>query len=133
MGYASEREAIEGRWETSWNNRTRTAYEGHSFDPPKNAAWCRLTIRNGEARRVSTGSPGSNLHRHVGVIFVEIYTPGGQGTQAARVLADHALAVFQGAQFANITCDTPYVSNTGQESPWLVMTIIVPFHRDELF
>ena len=133
MGYASERAAIEGRWAAAWNGRTPTAYEGHAFTHPTETAWARLTIRNGEARQASIGSPGSNVHRHAGVIFIEIFTPGGQGTQAARALADEALAVFRNAHFGNIACQTPYVSKTVQESPWLVMTIVVPFHRDEFF
>ncbi|CAH1661705.1 conserved hypothetical protein [Hyphomicrobiales bacterium] len=139
MGYASERAAIEGRWAALWvtgspvEPRTPTGYEGVTFTPPTAAAWCRLTIRDGEARQVSEGAPGSNVHRHAGAIFVEIFCPGGKGTQALRLLADAAADVFRNARFGGVLCRVPSMSAIREEAPWVSVSMSIPFQRDELF
>lgn len=137
MSYADERAAIEGRWATQWVTgspsaaRTPTAYENVPLDPPADSPWVRLTVLNGEGQQISAGDPGSNTHRYAGVISIQIFTPGGQGTGQAKTLADAAAAVFRNVRFDSIYCRVPYVSGTSLDGSWHQTNVTVPFWRDE--
>lgn len=133
MSYASERAAIEGRWDTQWTS-TDTAYEGVKFtvpSPTTSSGWARLTIRSGEALQRTLGAPNANVHRHPGVIIVNLFTPSGSGTNAARALGDTAAAIFRNAVFDGVHCLAASVSVIGVDGPWLQTNITVPFFRDE--
>lgn len=138
MSYESERAAIEGRWDTEWvsgspsSARTPTAYENVPYEPTLGTSWVRLSILNGEALQISTGDPGNNQHRHVGVIAIQIFTPAGQGTNAGRALADLAAAVFRNQRFSGLYAKVPYISGTSNDGPWHQTNVTVPFWRDEL-
>lgn len=137
MGYASERVAIEGRWNTEWvtglpaSARTQTAYENVPFEPPESDAWVRLTILNGEGKQISAGDPGNNTHRYVGVISIQIFTPAAEGSNAGRVLADHAADVFRNQTFGGVQAKVPHISASRTEAPWHQINVTVPFWRDE--
>jgi hypothetical protein len=133
VSYASERAAIEGRWQTAALVAT-TAYEGVPFNvptPPGSASWARLTIRDGEAFQATLGSPNSNVHRHPGVIIVQLFTPSGVGTNDARALADTAATLFRNAVFDGVHCLAASVAVIGVDGPWLQTNVSIPFYRDE--
>lgn len=135
MSYASERAAIEGRFQTLWvtgspsSARTPVGYDGHPFTPTNGSV--RLTIRNGGAEQMSFGAPGTNIARHVGVIFLEFYTEGGKGSAASRALEDAAEAIFISQVFGGVRCRVPYISGESEEQPFLVRTMAIPYERDE--
>lgn len=135
MSYASERAAIEGRFKTMWVTgspsaaRTPVGYGSHPFTPVNNSV--RITIRNGGAEQMSFGDPGNNIARHVGVIFVEVYTEGGKGTAASRAYEDLIEAIFINQVFDGVRCRVPYISGERDEPPFLVRTMAIPFERDE--
>lgn len=134
MGYASERAAIEDRWKTLWvdgaSPRTETAYENVPIEEP-DTSWVRLTIKNGEGRQISAGDPGNNTHRYVGVIVIQIFTPAAEGTNAGRVLADHAADVFRNVAFGGVQTKVPHVAGSQSGDKWHQYNVTVPFWRDE--
>lgn len=133
MSYESERAAIEGRWAAQWT-ATASDYEGVAFTVPNPAAgnsWARIRILNGTAVQASTGAPNSNVHRHPGVIVINLFSPSGVGTKAARALGDTAAAIFRNQVFGGVHCLAASVASNGVDGPWLQTTISIPFYRDE--
>lgn len=137
MSYAAERASIETRWNTLWVTgspsaaRTPTSYEDVPHEPVEGTPWVRLTILNGEGRQLSSGDPLNNMHRYVGIISLQIFTPAGQGSAAGKVLADLAAAVFRNQRFDSIYSRVPYVSGTSIDGNWQQTNVNVPFWRDE--
>lgn len=137
MTLATERSLIETRWADQWVTgspsaaRTPTGYDDHKFTPTPNGNSVRLTIANASAEQVSMGDPGNNVSRTTGVVFIQIFVPGGAGSATVRALADAAMAVFRNWNSGVLRFRIPYVSARVEDPPFLVWTIACPFQRDE--
>ena len=132
MSYAAERNAICGRFDAVWAGRTPVAWPNQSFTVPTATEWVRLTIVNAAVKRMTLGNPGANVHRHNGVITVQVFAPIDSGTHTARDLADQAAAIFRNQRFDGIRCDTASVVEVGAEDVWYQVNMSCAFRRDEL-
>lgn len=132
MSYAAERNAVMSRFNMLWNGRTKIAVPNLKFDQPAGEAWVMVSIANGEATQRSIGNPGNNVHRHLGVIFVQCFVPLGTDTLVARQLADDAAAIFRNARFDGIRCYAASVAEVGPDENWFQVNMSCPFQRDEL-
>lgn len=135
MSLQTERAGLEGRFQTLWAGSAYSAlkvgYDGHDFKFVKGVTSVRLRIADGEAEQKSMGDPGNNLVRHVGVLFVQIATPGGEGTQLSRDIEETVSGFFRNQYFSGIRCRIPYIMSRDEEAPFLISTVCVPFERDE--
>lgn len=129
MGYSSERAAIETLLNSAWGGSTPIGYDGEAFKPVYNSI--RLTILSGKARNASIGAPGSNLARYTGVVAIQVFTKGGEGTSASRDIEDRLSDIFRNKTLGGIRLGVPYVQTSLEEAPFLIRTMMVPFERDE--
>jgi hypothetical protein len=134
MSLETERAALEGRFKTAWDSTHPTmkvGYDGHTFEFVRNTTSIRLKIADGEAQQISFGDPGNNLVRNVGILLVQIATPGGAGTAGIRALEDEVMDLYRNQTFGGVRCRIPYPMGRDEEPPFLVSTICIPFERDE--
>ncbi|MDH3579975.1 MAG: DUF4128 domain-containing protein [Hyphomicrobiales bacterium] len=131
MTLTTEYDAIEARFDTQWAGATPVGYSGQEFTPTAAGNSVRLTVMSGGADQMSAGDPGNNVVRHVGLIVIEIFVPGGDGEVAVRPLADNAMDIFRNQIFGGVRCRVPYVSAHREEPPFLIWNVICPFERDE--
>ena len=136
MSFDSERATIESRFASQWvtgspaSARTAVGYDGQAFTPPTGESSVRLSIRSGDAVNQSMGSPGSNVIRQTGVVFVEVFTPGGRGSKAARDLVDLIKPIFTNWRSGNLLFRTMSVSPPIEDAPFYKLTVTFPFQRD---
>jgi hypothetical protein len=136
MNLDQERAAIETRFLAQWMTgspaalRTPVGMSGHSFEPPVGESSIRLTIRDGDSFNGSVGSPGSNLVRNVGVLFLEVFTPGGQGDKAARDLADLIEPIFTNWRSGNLLFRTMGRGVPDETEPFYKLPLTFAFQRD---
>ena len=126
---------IEGRFQTLWAASAYAAYKvgysGHTFKFVKDTVSARLRIANGEGEQKSLGSPGTNLVRNVGVLFVQVAAPGGQGESLSRQIEEVIMGFFRNQYFSGIRCRVPYIMSRDEEPPFLISSVAIPFERDE--
>lgn len=132
MSFETERKLIETRWQRAFPSLP-TQFDGVVFQVPKGEPWARLSIQNGDALQISSGSPGSNTFRHPGVLFVNLYVPAGQGTSALRQLGDDVCRLFRALRVSNIFFQTPTFRMLPADAVWQPGLVTAPFYRDELF
>lgn len=143
-GYGSEATTIRVRFSDRWGDTTPVAWENLAFDPLRQsgdpdgetvdpAPWVRLTIRTGDAEQVGGAPVGARRFRHVGVVFVQIFTPKGTGDQRARELADEVCAIFRGVTDSGVVFQTPHVEPAGTDDAWYQLTVECPYYRDTLY
>lgn len=134
MSLVSERAALEDRFKTAWDSAhasMKVGYDGHTFEFVKGTTSVRLRIADGDAQQISMGDPGNNLVRNIGVLFVQIATPGGVGTATVRPLEDEVMTLYRNQTFGGVRCRIPYLMDRVEEPPFLISTIAIPFERDE--
>ncbi len=113
--HAASQIAIETRFDTKWVDQTVSVrYEA---DPRKKPVdkFIRLSVRNLQSRRVGI-SGGKILYRRPGFINMQCFVLTGDGTQNARVMADTAIAIFEGQSFSSITCRESELREIGDDS-----------------
>ena len=130
MSWAAELTAIEARFAAAWGATTRVAYGNVPFTPQTDESWVRLSVQSGDAERITIGQA---LHRHLGIIFIQIFTPVGRGEKPGRALADTASAVFRDAYFSTILCKSARMTVVGAVGSHHQINISIPFERDEIF
>lgn len=94
--------AIETRFNTLWADESvAVRYEN---DPRKRPTgpFIRLSIRSAASKEVGFAESKS-LYRRPGWIVAQCFVQAKQGTQAARVIADAVIAIFEGQQFSDVT------------------------------
>ena len=136
MNLDQERVAIETRFLSQWMTgspaalRTPVGMSGHSFEPPLGESSVRLTIRDGDSFNMSMGSPGSNLIRSVGVLFIEVYTVGGAGDKASRDLADRIEPIFTNWRSGSLLFRTMGRGVPDETEPFYKLPLTFAFQRD---
>lgn len=112
--YSAAQLAIETRFDANWSDQTvRTRYENELRKRPTDP-FIRLSIRNLRSRLVGIAG-NRHLYRRPGWISIQCFVPVKEGTQTARVMADAAIAIFEGQQFSSITCRESEMMEIGDD------------------
>ena len=137
MSFDSERSAIEARFLAQWvtgspaSPRTAIGMPGHTFTPPVGQSSVRLSILNGQGLNMSMGDPGANLVRYAGVLMINIFTPGGEGTKAARDLADLIQPIFTNWRSGTLLFRTMDTGPADETPPFYMLPVSFAFERSE--
>lgn len=137
MSFETERIAIETRFQTQWLTgspaalRTPVGMPGHVFTPPEGESSVKLSILNGAGFNMSMGDPGSNLVRYAGLLTINILTPGGLGTKAARDLADLIQPIFTNWRSGTLLFRTMNTGPADETQPFYMLPVSFAFERDE--
>lgn len=134
MNFLQAEAEIRKHFDTLWANQTEIAWPDQKFDIPTDKSWVRFTSQENEGGQVSIGSPGNNRFRSFGLVSIQVFQPGGQGSIEARTLATAALGAFKGKQTANgIEFFDAYARQVGtDEKGWYQINVFASFYYDEL-
>lgn len=94
MNFKEAEAAIRAYFNTGWAAATSIAWPDQPFTPPDSETWVRFSMKNNDGFQASMGSPGANRYRRVGVVYIQIFQPAGQGSTDARAKADIAADIF---------------------------------------
>lgn len=100
--HAAAHLAIEDRFRLQWSdNSVAVRYEN---DPRKRPTgnFIRLSIRNARSNEIGFNA-NKILYRRQGWIVAQCFVVAQKGTQLARVMADAAIAIYEGQKFSKIT------------------------------
>ena len=90
-------QAIAARVEAEWA-ATVVTYDGQRFDPPSDAAWVRITIRDQPTRKVTHGNIGARQATRAALLIAQVFAPIGEvdSSHPALELAEQFRALFEG-------------------------------------
>lgn len=137
MSFADLRATIEGRFFAQWRTgspaalRTPVGWDGQAFTPPTDESSVRLAIRQGDSINASIGDPGSNVVRYAGVVMIQIFTPGGLGSGAARALADLIRPIFTNWTDGGLRLRSMNIGTPIEDAPYYMLPVSFPFDLDE--
>jgi len=136
MTYEAAHNAIRARFNTQYSAPTRVAWPNAEFTPPTDdtTVWVRFTILDGASRQASAGA-AANMHRHPGLVVVNIFAPLNRGDKAALETVDEVSAIFRNWQDASnrIRFFSPEVERVGPEEKWYQINVSFMFERDTAF
>lgn len=119
---------------SSLDPETRIAWANAEFTPPNTGSWIRCTILDAESYQASMGA-SANMHRHVGLVVVNIFAPLLQGDRAALLLVDEISAIFRNWSDPSLRLRfySPAVDLIGPEDKWYQVNVSYRFERDTPF
>jgi Bacteriophage related domain of unknown function len=135
MTAAAERAAV-GEVLSGWTT-TQIEWPNRQFTPPTKANWLRVVIQAGDAAQIEIGGTPRNVHRHPGLVLVQVFSPADWGDKTALDLADQVAALFRRVRVehtdGSIVFRTPTVRVIGVDGAYFQVNVSVPFVRDHLF
>lgn len=134
MGFAAVEKDIVSRFQSNWGTTTRWTTDGDvGFDPPNNAAWVRVSVRDGDSEQVSLGN--TPRFRHYGTIIIQVFVRRDSGSRLAKTHADTISAYYRNSTFGTPTiyCRAPYITNVGEREGWYQVNVNIPYQWDEDF
>lgn len=144
MSHVTLNQTIENTFATAWGSTTPVCYENVAFTPPVGSSWVKIYLREGDSSKITLGT-APQMRRTLGTVFVDIFTPVGQGSKAVRTYADSIKAVFRDLRVSGIQFDgggdvmvwgEKYYTNSGTGVPatsqWFQATVVQAFKYDEV-
>ena len=141
MGSSAFNIVIENTFNTSWGSTTPIKFDNVPFDTPS-TSWVSIMVWDGKSNKASLG-PSTQLRRSIGTVFVDIYTPVGAGSAAARTYSDQVKSIFRDLEVSGLTFYEGTVSRLGEKyytnsgtgvpatSQWFQISVAIPFKYDE--
>jgi hypothetical protein len=108
-------------------------WPGDPTPAPAAAPWLRFAVVPVGARAVGLAADGRRLHRHDGLVTVDVFAPPGCGRARLLELADRAAAILRGWSAPGLRCGAPTLALGGDDEGWARASLAVPFARDTLF
>lgn len=94
--------------------------------------WARVTIRPNVRAQKTMAGPGNRLYTRNGILFVEIFTPTGDGMQLGNQLCELVQNAFEGIYDSNsVWYPQTRINVNGIEGLWSRMTITVEWESEE--
>ncbi|MBA3755378.1 MAG: hypothetical protein H0X02_03760 [Nitrosomonas sp.] len=126
--------AFNTAWETNpsflvvWPNKTPEIEVLKQKNP-----WAFVKIVTGKGRQMSlAGADGKKIWERKGQFGCEIYTPSGEGTVRAYVLARLVESAFIGKTIEKVRFRAIQIKEGGVHGNWFLINVIVDFEYDEL-
>ncbi len=136
MGRESRDNTIQAKFKTGIEDveanklTDKVRYPNDKRKKPQNTTWAKVSIREGENNQVTMGGQTKRF-RTLGILFVQLFTPLGEGTKTINALADTIVTEFRAVRASGIVYRTPRVEKIGRRSGEYQVNVIIPFLLDD--
>lgn len=134
MSYETVRKEIQAYFANNFDGVTsdKIAWDNVSFTPEEGEAWVRFSVQNNLSNFISIGGPSVKV-RKLGIIFVQVFVPQGQGTLLADQIVDKVSNTLEAEQLTSgFTLQETSVQNVGNNNGWYQVNVSTPFYYDEI-
>lgn len=94
--------------------------------------WARVSIRANDRDQKTLGGPGNRLYRRNGILFVEIFTPTGDGTVLGTELAEMVEDAYEDVAFRSfVWYPKTKIMPNGVEGLWSRNTVTIQWESEQ--
>lgn len=100
---------------------------------PSGQSWLRVGLRHADGEAVSLGTiNGKRRYEQSGILFIQMFTPSGDGQRLADPLGDFILDIFRtgGATPSGVQFRSARRIEVGKSGAWLLTNCLVDFQYD---
>ncbi|MCK9569016.1 phage tail terminator-like protein [Candidatus Pacearchaeota archaeon] len=110
-------------------NSLTAIYDDSRTPPPATSAWVRATVQHNTGSRRSLGPRGR--HTQSGIVFVQIFSPAGDGLESNDEHTKAMEAAFRGAATpGGVVFHDVYTREIGLSGPWFQSNMTAHFEYD---
>lgn len=109
-----------------WDNRAQ--------DIPTSGSFARVSVRHADgAQATLSGETGLQSHRLEGTVFVQVFTPTGDGLTTSDKLVEVAMSAFQGKRTAGgVWFRRVRAAEIGPDGAFFQVNVLADFEYDEV-
>lgn len=136
MSWRAELLTLSARFGQQWALAEPTVPIRWPDDPapaPRAAPWLRFAVVPVGAGAIGLAADGRRLHRHAGLVTIDIFAPPREGRARILALADAAAAILRDWSSPGLRCASPRLALADDPEGWGRVTLTIPFDRDTLF
>jgi hypothetical protein len=98
-------EALYQRWTDAWVDggepATPYCFEDETFDPPE-GLWARFSVKRRPGGPGTIGRPGNRKMDRVGVVYVQLFVPPGDGVERLTIAGERAARIFENCRLLTV-------------------------------
>lgn len=137
LDYAAARDEMLTLFSTAWQTTGHPVlFEDAPTDqrPADGSPWARVSIRHaGGEQATLAGETGMRRWRRTGTLFVQVFTPRGNGFALADSLGKVAAHAFQGKRTpGGVWFRDVSMREIGPDGPWMQVNVTAAFEYDEV-
>lgn len=122
-----------GIFKTAWDPRPALYDDKTGEIPPSETPWARATIQHATGGQSSlSGASGTKRHTEKGTVFVQVFTPVGDGSTACYQLAKLVRDAFRDARDANVWFRNVFLTEIGISGAFRQINVQATFSYDEV-
>lgn len=133
MSYESVRKEVQKHFYDNFTGvaSDKIAWDNVSYSPIEGQAWVRFSVQNNLSNFVSVGGPNVKVRKY-GIVFVQVFTPEGNGTLLSDQIVDNVVNSLEAEQLTSgFTLQESSVQNIGNSNGWYQVNVSTPFYYDE--
>ena len=117
------RELVYQTFVSGWGTTTVFTFENEKFDPPNNASWVRLSVRNTISSQETLGKITNRKFQRNAIIFAQIYTlADSMGMKPGDTLGETLRSILEGKTLSSEAYTTStLLREAGTEGAWFVL------------
>ena len=126
--------AIQAAFLAVWGTTTPIAWDNLDFNAEaQNTPWVRLNVQFVTGTIAALGIVGDRCFRNQGLVFVQVFSPVGEGKSANTVLATVARGTFRGVQLpGGLWFRNAAIVDVGPDGKWYQQNVMAEFIFDEV-
>ena len=133
MTPAEARNAIVSRYLTEFNGQFPIAIDNREFEAPETPEkWTRIAVRFSSGNQSSLGQDGNRKFEKRGLVFIQVFTPSGEGTDNNDSLAKLILDLMDGERLDNLWLFNGRINTIGNDGAYFQQNIILDFTFEEI-
>lgn len=131
MSYSDHQAFLRKRLYDNWQ-KTDIQWPNTDYKPAVGTPWLRASFQDGDNMTAGIGGE-ARLNRQVGVMYIQVFTPAGEGEGQAIDYAEEVRALFvsppntpSGLQFRSPAS----IKRVGNDGAWYQVNVLVPYESD---
>lgn len=130
MSFETAEETVQSWFKDGWDGLTPIAWPDVKFTKPNNT-WVRFSMVNTLGNQASTGSPGSNYFRRIGIVTIQVFAKENQGGIDCRDKAQAAVDLFMADNLDGFTFYNVNAREVGNDGAgWYQWNVTAEYRYD---
>ena len=127
----SARESVYAQFISDWASTTEVTLDNENYDPPSDASWVRLIMRNNVTAQQTLAPVGFRKFNRFGIVFVQVFTKSDTATSTSDTLTSKARDVFEGKRLGGVDFRDVTIREIGVDGKWFQVNVEAPFDYTE--
>ncbi len=108
------------------------AIDNKPLDRPNEDTWVRLSVQFNDGKQSTLGATGNRKFIKYGFIYVQVFTPVNEGTDANDILVENSMNLFDGTRIQQLWMNNGRVKTVGSDGQFYQQNAVIEFSFENI-